>query len=254
MGSSNMHYFPVTLPFLLLLGVILVVVVTLIEIKVFRYAFEKIGLSRPAAYAILILTLLGSYVNIPVARLPPEQVDSEQVVEFYGIRYVVPAVEEWPGTIIAVNVGGALIPTLVSIYLLIKNGLYIRGLLGVAIVTIVVHLLAQPVKGMGIAIPVFIPPLLSAAVALILSWRQAPPLAYIAGSLGTLLGADLLNLDKIQGLGAPIASIGGAGTFDGVFLSGILAVLLTPFSKPVKTEDAHTRHNPDLELGPRQPA
>ena len=39
-------------------------------------------------------------------------------------------------------------------------------------------------------------------------------------------GADLLNLDKIQGLGAPIASIGGAGTFDGVFLTGILAALL----------------------------
>jgi uncharacterized membrane protein len=35
-----------------------------------------------------------------------------------------------------------------------------------------------------------------------------------------------MNLDKIQGLGAPIASIGGAGTFDGIFLTGIIAVLL----------------------------
>jgi uncharacterized membrane protein len=50
--------------------------------------------------------------------------------------------------------------------------------------------------------------------------------AYIAGSLGTLIGADLLNLDKVRGLGAPVVSIGGAGTFDGIFLAGIVAVLL----------------------------
>jgi uncharacterized membrane protein len=251
---------------MLLLGAILVIVVTLIELRVLHYAYEKIGLrvcsgrgsqrgrdpclegSRPrcdplpeqtlsprAASAVLILTLLGSFVNIPVARLPPERVVSEEVVEFYGIQYVVPSVEEWPGTVIAVNVGGALIPTLVSLYLLVKNRLYLRGLLGVVLVAVVVHQLAQPVKGMGIGVPMFVPPLLAVAVALILAWRQAAPLAYIAGSLGTLIGADLSNLDKIQGLGAPIASIGGAGTFDGVFLSGILAVLLTPFSRPITT-------------------
>jgi uncharacterized membrane protein len=44
--------------------------------------------------------------------------------------------------------------------------------------------------------------------------------------LGTLLGADVLNLGKIQALGAPVASIGGAGTFDGIFMTGILSVLM----------------------------
>ena len=86
-------------------------------------------------------------------------------------------------------------------------------------------------------------------MALILSWRRAPPLAYIAGSLGTLIGADLLNLDKVQGLGAPVASIGGAGTFDGVFLSGILAVLLTPLSGPV-TPDPRSGFDPDYPPRP----
>jgi uncharacterized membrane protein len=38
------------------------------------------------------------------------------------------------------------------------------------------------------------------------------------------LRADVLNLNEIQGLGAPIASIGGAGTFDGIFITGLLAV------------------------------
>jgi uncharacterized membrane protein len=35
-----------------------------------------------------------------------------------------------------------------------------------------------------------------------------------------------MNLRKLRGLGAPVASIGGAGTFDGIFLAGIIALLL----------------------------
>jgi uncharacterized membrane protein len=74
--------------------------------------------------------------------------------------------------------------------------------------------------------PIFVPAIASALVAMLLSFRRAAPLAYIGGSLGALVGADLLNLDRVQGLSAPVVSIGGAGTFDGVFLTGILAVLL----------------------------
>jgi uncharacterized membrane protein len=85
---------------------------------------------------------------------------------------------------------------------------------------------AYPVKGVGIAEPTFVPPIISTMVALLLSREYAAPLAYISGSLGTLIGADLLNLGKVQGLGAPVASIGGAGTFDGIFVTGILSVLL----------------------------
>ncbi len=55
-------------------------------------------------------------------------------------------------------------------------------------------------------------------------------LGYISGSIGTLIGADLLNLDKLQGMGAPVVSIGGAGTFDGIFLTGILAVVFASVS------------------------
>jgi uncharacterized membrane protein len=88
------------------------------------------------------------------------------------------------------------------------------------------------VPGLGIAVPVFLPALVTAVVALLLSRRDAAPLAYIAGSMGTLIGADLTNLDKVRGLGAPVASIGGAGTFDGIFLTGILAVLLASIFHP----------------------
>ena len=100
------------------------------------------------------------------------------------------------------------------------------GLLATACVAAVCHFLADPVPGVGIALPVLVPSFTAAIVALLLSREHAAPLAYICGSLGTLFGADLLNLGKVQGLGAPIASIGGAGTFDGVFLIGIVAVLI----------------------------
>jgi uncharacterized membrane protein len=214
------HYFPVALAFLF------IILLVLIEIGILQYAYHKIGIAPRHMFTLLVLSLLGSYINIPVAHLPPEYVYSGQQITFYGMTYIVPLVTEWPGTVIAVNFGGAVVPVILSIYLLVKNRLYLRGLLGVAIVTVVVYSMAHPVRGVGIAEPTFIPPLVTAGVALLLSRRSAPPLAYIAGSLGTLIGADILNLDKIQGLGAPVASIGGAGTFDGIFLTGILSVLL----------------------------
>ncbi len=226
MRPSGLHFFPLTLPFILALFLLIGLLITMIEIGVIGYAYEKMGVNRRYVFTLLLLSLLGSYVNIPVAELPAERVVSGQEITFFGMRYVVPLVEEWPRTVIAVNVGGAVIPTLLSFYLLLKNGMYGRSLIGVAIVAAIVHGLAQPVRGMGIAVPTFVPPLVAASTALLLSRRSAPALAYIAGSLGTLIGADLLNLGKIQGLGAPVASIGGAGTFDGIFLTGILAVLL----------------------------
>jgi uncharacterized membrane protein len=100
-----------------------------------------------------------------------------------------------------------------------------KGTVATAIVALVIHWLATPVPGLGIAVPVFMPVVVTAIVAVMLSREDSAPLAYIAGSLGTLIGADLTNLDKVRGLGAPVASIGGAGTFDGIFLTGILAVL-----------------------------
>ncbi len=222
----HMHYFPLALPFLIILALVFIFIIALIEVGILEYAYARIGIGRRHMFALLILTLLGSYINIPVAVFPAKEVVSDHQVSFYGMRYVIPHVTEWPRTILAVNLGGAVIPTIISLYLLIKNRLYLRGMLGIIIVTFAVHLMAHPVRGVGIAVPFFLPPLVTTAVALLLSREYAPPLAYIAGTLGTLLGADLLNLGKIQGLGAPIASIGGAGTFDGIFVTGIVSVLL----------------------------
>jgi uncharacterized membrane protein len=197
-----------------------------IEVGAIQYAYEKIGINRRYLFALLVLSLLGSYVNIPVAQLPAEQVLSHGEIPFFGMRYVIPRVDEWPRTVIAINLGGAIIPTLLSVYLLLKNGIDGRSALAVLLVTAVVYWMARPVPGVGIAVPIFVPPLVAAAAALLLAQQSAPALAYVAGTMGTLIGADLLNLGRLQDLGAPIVSIGGAGTFDGIFLTGIIAVLL----------------------------
>jgi uncharacterized membrane protein len=78
-------------------------------------------------------------------------------------------------------------------------------------------------------------------LALGLPVASAAPVAYIAGTIGTLIGADLLNLPRIlrgalvaDGAGVTplvngqvvMASIGGAGIYDGIFLTGIVAPLL----------------------------
>lgn len=227
-----MNYFPQTLPFLFALFLLFTVVAVVIELHIVRFAYERVGVSPRFMLALLLLSFLGSYINIEVAQLPPERIYTHGVIQFFGVPYVIPRVTESPGTIIAVNVGGAIVPTLLSLYLIVKNRFYGKALVAIGLVTVVVHLLAYPVPGVGIGEPVFVPPLATAIVALAISRERAAPLAYVAGSLGTLIGADLLNLDKVAGLGAPIASIGGAGKFDGIFLNALIAVLLAGLVAP----------------------
>ena len=227
---QELQYLPLALPFFLFLVGLFLFIVVLVQIRVLQYAYTKLGLSSGAALLLLLASLIGSYFNIPLTELPEREVRSGQVVEFFGMRYVVPVVADWPRTVIAVNVGGALIPSLLSVYLLLKNHIWTSAAVATLVVTIACHFLAQPVPGIGIAIPPLIPPIIAATVALLVARTNVAAVAYISGSLGTLIGADLLNLGKVQGLGAPVVSIGGAGTFDGVFLTGIIAVLLASFS------------------------
>jgi uncharacterized membrane protein len=233
MHLSNFHYLPLAPGFFsILVGLFVILLLLLLVFRALRQAYLSLGVSSSTAMLLLFGSLIGSYFNIPIAELPNERVVSNQVIEFFGMQYNVPVVEDWAGTMIAVNVGGCVIPTLMSLYLLGKRRLWANGAIATAFVAIVLHWLANPVPGIGIAVPVFLPALVTAIIALLLSRENAAPLAYIAGSMGTLIGADLTNLDKIRGLGAPVASIGGAGTFDGIFLTGILAVLLASFFHP----------------------
>jgi uncharacterized membrane protein len=221
-----LHYFPYPPLYLLAFFLLLALVFLVLRVGVIGFAFERLGLSRRLAFGTLLAALLGSWVNIPVAQLPAQRVVEPMVVPLFGMQYVIPLVAERGSTVIAINVGGALIPLLLCVRLLLRYGTTRRGLAVLAVATLITHALAQPVPGVGIALPPLLPPLIIAAAALLLDPRDAPRTAFIAGTLGTLIGADLLNLGRLQDLGAPVASIGGAGTFDAVFMNGILAVLL----------------------------
>ncbi len=210
MHPLGIHYYPLTLPFLLAWLGVLTALSFLVVLRVLQFAYAQLGIAPRYFFTWLFASLAGSYVNLPIMRFSPEQMTRLQEIPFYGVPYVIPTVETWPGTILAVNVGGAIIPVLVSLILIVKNGLYRMAAWGIAIVSLACYVLAEPVQGLGIAIPVFYPPVIAAIVALLLSRRYAAPLAYACGSLGTLIGADLMNLGNIHG----------------IFVTGLIAVLL----------------------------
>lgn len=178
---------------------------TLIEIEAMEYGWEKLGIPHRWFFTLLAACLFGSMINLPILRMGdgPE------------------------ATLVAINVGGALVPSALSIYLVLSRPESATSALIVAgVVSAVSYAIARPMKGVGIAMPILVAPLAAAGASLLLAPSAPAVSAYVGGTLGTLIGADLLNLRRIGTLGAPVVSIGGAGTFDGVFLSGLLAVLL----------------------------
>lgn len=218
-----MFYSPISAFFFIIFFLFTIFFLILIQINLITLTFIKIGIPPHLVMLILFLTLVGSFINIPIKKFPQEVMVTQKRINFFGFTYIIPVWKK-KVTILAINVGGALIPTLVSCYLLIKSGLYFKSFLATIFVTLLCYKLAKPIRGVGIALPFFLPPSLAAIFAMVIAHESAPIIAYISGTLGTLIGADILNLRKIRQLGAPVASIGGAGTFDGIFLTGILAL------------------------------
>jgi len=210
----------------LLLIFILVLAVTIIYLGIFTLALDKLGLSTHSAILLLACTLIGSGINLPLFRIAAQAPPDEEIRGLQGLVFGRPLSFDGK-TIVAINVGGALIPIGFSIYLASINPLApMRILLAIALVATVCYFTSRPVRGLGIGIPILVAPITAALMALLLAPANSAPLAYICGTLGVLLGADLLRLNDIRKIGTAVASIGGAGTFDGIFLTGIVAVLL----------------------------
>lgn len=206
---------------LLMLVLVLPFLFILFFFNVATFSFTKLGLSPNGAFLLLTASLVGGMINIPISR-HRYLVEQSGFLPMSFIFYYPPQVRE---QVIAVNVGGAVIPVLFSLYLLPRAPL-IATVLAAAVVTMVAKALSRPVPGVGIQLPAFIPPIIAAIIALVLAGENAAPAAYIAGVWGTLIGADILNYHRFRHLGAQVLSIGGAGVFDGIFLVGIVAALL----------------------------
>ena len=208
--------------FLFVLGFLLI----FIQLGILSIAFDKLGLSLIEAYLLLCCSLFGSLINLPLFTVRAEAPMLKVPLSIWRLLRVHQLVFEGKTTI-AVNVGGCLIPFGFSLYLLANTEIgLLHALLGISLVSIVSFLTSRPIQGMGIGMPIFIAPFSAALVAILIDPEHSAPLAYIAGTLGVIIGADFLHLKDIRHMGTPIASIGGAGTFDGIFITGIVAVLL----------------------------
>ena len=170
-------------------------------------------------------------INIPIKEYENPQIYTEQeVLSFFGIRYRLPQISQ--KTVLAINVGGALIPSLIAAYFLISVP-KIPFIITLVVVIFVANRYAKIVRGVGITLPMFIPPLITVLTSLFLSYIFECPmellgrLSFSAGVLGVLIGADMLNLKKMRAIGSRMVSIGGAGTFDGIFLTGVISALLS---------------------------
>jgi uncharacterized membrane protein len=205
---------------------LLVFLLAIVQLQLISLSFEKLGLSPTGALLLLFACLLGSAINLPLfsirAAPPPPVLPTP-----FGLLRP-PPLPFTGRTIVAINLGGGLIPVMFSLYLFKRLDLPLLPIaLGTALVAGIAYALSRPIPGIGIGMPMLVAPLTAATVGLVLGGDTPAPVAYICGTLGVLIGADLLRLKDLPALGAPIASIGGAGTFDGIFMTGILAVLLT---------------------------
>ena len=198
-----------------------------VQIGVVTIAFDKLGLSQGSAMLLLITSLAGSGINLPLFTVDATREADPRWAE--RMRWMASLYRNLDPkkVLIAVNVGGGIIPAAFSVYLLNHNPLPPLTVLGaIAIQTAICYAFSRPIGGVGIGMPIFIAPISAAITAVTLAPENSAPLAYIGGTLGVLLGADALRLRDVRGLGSPLASIGGAGTFDGVFITGLVAVLL----------------------------
>jgi uncharacterized membrane protein len=195
-------------------------------------ALAKLGLSPAAALILLGGIVLGGTVNIPIKRFPRDEAILADPWMMFGFdrlfslqrrarRYVT----------LAVNLGGCVIPAALALYetMLVarRHPAALVILLIVTAVNIAVcYRIARPVPRLGITLPALVPPLVAAGLSLLLIPDFAAPVAFVAGVLGPLIGADLLHLNQVVKIAPAVASIGGAGTFDGIILSGLIAALL----------------------------
>jgi len=216
----------------LFLFFLLIVLIPFFLAEVMLSALVKLGLNAQQSIMAAIGIFLGSMVNIPITRFENQgQVESLSSKMFGIERQLFPNLRQHNSTLLAVNLGGCLIPLMIAVYQIVRlselGAHYILGC-GVVVVAniIICRFTARPVENKGIAIPALIPAFAAAILALLFVPDQAPAVAFTAGVLGPLIGADLFYLKEIRNMGTPIASIGGAGTFDGIVLSGIVATLL----------------------------
>ncbi len=189
-------------------------VITLIVLSLFVYlgighrVLDRMRLTDRAALVIIAALLLGSFIDIPLSN-----------------RMVA----------VSVNVGGALVPVGLAVYLLAGAGTQaertralwgaiITGVLVYFIGTYVMRGIQEPAGRYAFTDPLYLYPAVAAIVGYIAGRSRRG--AFVAATLGVLLG-DVFQYIRLSVAGAPArVYIGGAGVFDAIVFAGIFAVIL----------------------------
>lgn len=216
----------------IVVSLILVLLLPFVFVDLLETALLKLGLDPRTAFLLVVGMFFGGLINIPVKRLVRTETVTAHPLAAFGLSRL------WPGlhrirnqTIVAVNLGGCVIPTAVAVYEIyrlasVSGSLVLPIVPAVALNAGLCYLVARPVPNVGIVMPTFLPALAAAASAYLLAADLAPPVAFVAGVMGPIIGADLLHLREFADTATGVVSIGGAGTFDGIVLSGVLAAYL----------------------------
>ena len=219
-------------PLSLIAFLVLLILLPLLFAQLMATSLVKLDLQPGTALMLMVGIIVGSGINLPVKRIErPHQVPVHPLA-ILGLGSMLPDLTRMrQQTVIAVNVGGGLIPAGIAAYEFLHLAdlgprFLVAGIASALVNVVVCYLVARPVPGVGILIPGFVPALVAAMLGLLLGGDQAAPVAFVAGTLGPLIGADLLHLHEIEESAVGVASIGGAGTFDGIVLSGIIAAYL----------------------------
>jgi uncharacterized membrane protein len=239
--ESTYVYRPFSKIYLVIFLIGIFTVFQIVVIFLGRVLVRGLGIPPEFVGIYMLISLLGSWVNIPLTKLETRMpVYKMREVTAFGVIWRHPVIDQMGQTIqISINFGGAVVPILTSMYLLVVSipfnttyliESYVATLTILIIITLVMNRVSRVIPGLGIASPAIVAPAITALMTIlfdsIIPLNCPTQVAYVGGTLGTLIGADLLNLKKLTKVGAPYISIGGAGTFDGVYLTGLISVLM----------------------------
>jgi uncharacterized membrane protein len=234
--SYEVFLLPITVVILLLILAIPLIFIYLF-LRLSETALEVVGLDHWQSSIAILGSVLFGFIDIPLNATPlyiyPDWFASLSIL----FLKEVPA--GFFPVYLAVNLGGCIIPLIISAHIALKGRVSIsKALIGVLLVAVITYNMAKAIPGEGITVPFWLPPTLAAICGLLLArgFRKAAPLAYISGTLGTLIGADIMMIltPGVLAMLSPlriqikpiVISIGGAGVFDGIFLTSIVSVFL----------------------------
>jgi len=198
--------------------IVLIVVSILIYLGAAHRVLDRLRLTDRAALAVLGALIVGSLIDLPF------KVGNISVI---------------------INVGGALVPLALAVYLLVRAGTNlekVRALVGTLITAAVVFALGtflmtglqEPAGRFAFLDLIYLYPLVAAIIAYAVGRSRRG--AWVAATLGVLLADTFHGLLLANRGMTGLVHFGGAGAFDVVVISGVLAVLLAEIVGEVREQ------------------